>query len=142
MEEIRLCYIDGETLMAKRSEPTAFCIDSLLPQGVCVLGGDPKAGKSWLVLDWSVHIAKGEPVWGMKTKQGTVLYLCLEDSEDRLRQRLSLMTDEVPKSICFATASGTLADTLEEQITFFYEGASGYRADRDRYLSADPCQQW
>lgn len=29
------------------------------------------------------------------------------------------MTDEVPKSICFATASGTLADTLEEQINFF-----------------------
>ena len=62
MEEIRLCYIDGEALMAKRSEPTAFCIDSLLPQGLSVLGGDPKTGKSWLVLDWSVHIAKGEPV--------------------------------------------------------------------------------
>lgn len=81
MEEIRLCYIDGETLMAQRSEPTAFCIGSLLPQGLCILGGDPKTGKSWMVLDWSVHIAKGEPVWGMKTKQGTVPYLCLEDSE-------------------------------------------------------------
>ena len=119
MEEIRLCYIDGETLMAQRSEPTVFCIESLLPRGLCILGGDPKIGKSWLVLDWSVHIVKGEPVWGMKTKQGTVLYLCLEDNEDRLRQRLSLMTDEVPRNICFATETGTLADTLAEQIDFF-----------------------
>ena len=119
MEEIRLCYTDGETLMSKEHTPRPFCIKGLLPQGVCLLAGNPKSGKSWLVLDWSLCISKGIPVWGMETVQGTVLYLCLEDTEDRLRERLSLMTDEVPKSICFVTESGTLADTLEEQIHFF-----------------------
>lgn len=119
MEEIRLCYVDGETLMEQPQEPRRFCINTLLPQELCILGGSPKVGKSWLVLDWCLRVAKGESVWGMETVQGTTLYLCLEDSDDRIRLRLSLMTEEVTKNICFATASGTLADTLEEQINFF-----------------------
>ena len=119
MEDIRLGFFDGEELMARQHVPRRFCIEGLLPQGVCILGGYPKAGKSLLVMDWALHIAKGIPVWGMAVTQGTVLYMCLEDTEDRLRHRLSLMTDEVPKSICFATAVGTLSDTLEAQIDFF-----------------------
>ena len=119
MDEVQLYYVDGETLMTRASTPQRYCIKGFLPQGVCVLGGYPKSGKSWLVMDWSLRILKGIPVWGMEVKRGTVLYLCLEDTEDRLRQRLSLMTDEVPGNICFATAAGTLADTLEEQIHFF-----------------------
>ena len=36
--------------------------------------------RSWLALWLAVTVAKGEPVWGMGVKQGTTLYLCLEDS--------------------------------------------------------------
>ena len=119
MEEVMLGFSDGEELMARKHVPRKFCIEGLLPQGVCILGGYPKAGKSLLVMDWALHVAKGIPVWGMAVTQGTVLYMCLEDTEDRLRQRLSMMTDEVPKSICFATAVGPLSDTLERQIDYF-----------------------
>ena len=72
----KLTVIDGETLMDKRLAPTAFCVDTLLPQGITMLGGAPKIGKSWLVLDLCLHIAKGAPFWGLDTRQGTVLYLC------------------------------------------------------------------
>ena len=44
-----LAVIDGETLMDMRLVPTKFCVDTLLPQGICILGGAPKIGKSWLV---------------------------------------------------------------------------------------------
>ena len=54
----------------------------MLPHGVSILGGAPKIGKSWMVLDWCVRIAKGENVWNLTTEKGTVLYLCLEDSLD------------------------------------------------------------
>ena len=57
----KLQVIDGETLMDLRLEPTRFCVDTLLPQGVCMLSGAAKIGKSWMVLDWCIHIAKGEP---------------------------------------------------------------------------------
>lgn len=70
MEEIRLCYVDGETLMEQPQEPRRFCINTLLPQGLCILGGSPKVGKSWLVLDWCLRVAKGESVWGNGNRTG------------------------------------------------------------------------
>ena len=49
--------------------PTKFCVDTLLPQGLCILGGASKIGKSWWVLDLCVRIAKGEPMWELKTSR-------------------------------------------------------------------------
>mgnify|MGYP002510532941 CR=1 len=120
MKEIqKLDVIDGETLMEKRFSKTKFCIDTLLPQGVTVLGGAPKVGKSWLVLDMCVRVAKGENVFNLSATKGTVLYLCLEDTERRIQERLSYITDEVPENIFFATAANTLADGLCQQIEDF-----------------------
>ena len=115
----KLTVIDGETLMDTRLEPTKFCIDTLLPQGITILGGAPKIGKSWWVLDLCIRIAKGESVWEMPTKQGTTLYLCLEDTLRRVQERLSLITDEVPASAFFATSAHTLADGLCDEIRTF-----------------------
>lgn len=98
-----LTVIDGETLMDKRLPPTKFCVDTLLPQGLCILGGSPKVGKSWLVLDLCVHIAQGSPLWGLDVTKGEVLYLCLEDSERRIQERLNTVTDSVPEGMYFAT---------------------------------------
>ena len=114
-----LTVIDGETLMDMRLPPTKFCIDTLLPQGVTILGGAPKIGKSWLVLDLCIRIAKGEPLWDLPTHRGTTLYLCLEDPLRRVQERLNCITDEVPPNAFFATAAGTLTDGLCEQITSF-----------------------
>ena len=92
----KLAVIDGETLQDMRFQPGKFCIDTLLPQGVSMLGGAPKNGKSWMVLDWCVRIAKGEPVWNLPVKQGSTLYLCLEDPLRRVQDRLLQLTDEAP----------------------------------------------
>ena len=99
----KLTVIDGETLMDKRLPPTKFCVDTLLPQGLCILGGSPKVGKSWLVLDLCVHVAQGTPLWGLDVTRGDVLYLCLEDSERRIQERLNTITDNVPEGLYFAT---------------------------------------
>ena len=99
----KLTVIDGETLMDKRLPPTKFCVDTLLPQGLCILGGSPKVGKSWLVLDLCVHVAQGTPLWGLDVARGDVLYLCLEDSERRIQERLNTITDNVPDGMYFAT---------------------------------------
>ena len=115
----RLTVIDGETLMDTRLEPTKFCIDTLLPQGITILGGAPKIGKSWLVLDLCVRIAKGESAWGMPTAQGTTLYLCLEDTLRRVQERLNCITDDVPSNAFFATSAHTLAEGLCDEIRAF-----------------------
>ena len=84
-QEKRLQTIDGESLMNLPLQPLRFAVDSLLSQGLHVLAGSPKVGKSWLALWLSVAVAKGEPVWGIETQQGTTLYLCLEDSTLRMQ---------------------------------------------------------
>ena len=118
-DKTKLAVIDGETLMDMRLVPTKFCVDTLLPQGICILGGAPKIGKSWLVLDLCVRIAKGEPIWNLQTHKGTVLYLCLEDTLRRVQERLNCITDEVPKEVFFATTAHTLAEGLCDDVRSF-----------------------
>ena len=118
-KNLKLKVIDGETLMDMHFAPARFCVETLLPKGVAILGGASKIGKSWLVLDLCVRIAKGEDVWGMKTSGGTTLYLCLEDTLRRVQDRLNCITDEVPSNAYFANVASTLADGLCDQIRRF-----------------------
>ena len=115
----KLNVIDGETLMDARLPKRNFCVETLLPEGISMLGGAPKVGKSWMVLLLALQVAKGEPLWNLPTKQGKVLYLALEDSQSRLQDRLNRLTDEVPASLYFATTAGTIGDELCMQISKF-----------------------
>ena len=115
----KLAVIDGETLMDMRLEPVRYCIEGVLSQGVAMICGSPKIGKSWMMLDWTIRIAKGEDVWNFKTTKGTTLYLCLEDNWNRVQSRLFEITDDAPDNAYFAISSCSLADGLEKQITDF-----------------------
>lgn len=119
MTKNELAVIDGETLMDMWIAPTKFCIEQILPQGVAMISGAPKVGKSWLMLDWAIRIAKGEEVWDFKTNKGTTLYLCLEDNWHRVQSRLFDITDEAPSNAFFAISSCSIADGLLEQIEEF-----------------------
>ena len=117
--ENRLLTIDGETLMSQPLTPLNFVVDTLLSQGLHILAGSPKVGKSWLALWLAVTVAKGESVWGMGVKQGTTLYLCLEDSTLRIQNRLFEITEDAPANVHFSTNSGNLGKGLEEQLCAF-----------------------
>ena len=73
----KLRTVDGAALMSQPLRPPNFVVDTLLSQGLHILAGSPKVGKSWLALWLAVTVAKGEPVWNLASKQGTTLYLCL-----------------------------------------------------------------
>ena len=119
MKQEKLRTIDGATLMSLPLRPPNFVVDSLLSQGLHILAGSPKVGKSWLALWLAVTVAKGEPVWGMGVNQGTTLYLCLEDSQLRIQNRLFEITEDAPDNVHFCTESRILGDGLEEQLRQF-----------------------
>ena len=114
-----LITVDGRTLMDRPLEPPNFVVDTLISQGLHILAGSPKVGKSWLALWLAVTVAKGEPVWNMTTKQGTTLYLCLEDSVLRIQSRLFVITEDAPDSVHFCTECGLIGQGLEEQVEIF-----------------------
>jgi len=115
----KLYTMDGETLMNTPLRPIRFVVQQLLPQGLHILAGSPKIGKSWLALWLCLQVAKGDPVWEFPSERGTVLYLCLEDSFSRIQGWLLDITDDAPCNLHFATISQTIGDGLEKQIEDF-----------------------
>src|SRR5215213_6219563 len=77
-----------ELLDMELPEPK-FAVPGILAQGLGILGGKPKTGKSWKVLDLGLAVAYGGRALGsIKVEQGDVLYLALEDTARRLQDRL------------------------------------------------------
>lgn len=78
-------------LLDKYFENKPFIIDTLLDPGVYILAGAPKLGKSFLSLQIACHVSTGDELWDCKVRQGTVYYLALEDTDERLQRRLYRM---------------------------------------------------
>ena len=53
---MKLNTIDGAALMSQPLRPSNFVVDSLLAQGLHILAGSPKVGKSWLALWLAVTV--------------------------------------------------------------------------------------
>lgn len=120
--ENRVPAISAAQLMERPYDPPEYVVRGLLPQGLSIIGGAPKVGKSWLVLDLCLHVSTGEPFWGMPVTQGTAWYISLEYPWNRMRQRLGCITDEKPDNLFFTTEEdeiGTMADTLEKHMNNF-----------------------
>jgi RecA-family ATPase len=78
--------------MAKDFAPIRNLIAGYVIEGLTLLAGAPKVGKSWMALGWGVNVASGTPAFGtIAVEQGEVLYLALEDNERRLKKRLRKM---------------------------------------------------
>lgn len=128
------------------------------------MAGKPKEGKSWLALLWAMAVADGEHAMGsLKTSQGDVLYLALEDNLRRLKSRMKLLDPENVWSnrLHFCTEWPRLDQGGLEALDAWYEAVerprlvildvfarvrahkgnndSGYDAD---YAAAAPLQGW
>lgn len=96
--------------------PKLPIVDGLLYNGTYLFVGSPKIGKSFFMAQIGYHISKGLPLWGFSVRQGTVLYLALEDDYARLQKRLSQMFGmEGSENFYFATKSKSLNAGLEQQ---------------------------
>ena len=115
----KLDTIDADTLLRLPYEPLSFVVEDLLPQGLHLLAGAPKIGKSWLALWLCLQVAQGEPVWNFITQPCEVLYLCLEDSFQRIQSRLFDLTESAPPTLHFAVMSEQLHSGLLDQIEQF-----------------------
>lgn len=95
-------------------------IDGLLFPGTYLLVGAPKLGKSFLVAQIAYHVSTGTPLWNYPVRKGTVLYLALEDDNQRLQSQMYQMFDmAIADRLFFATRAKQLGKGLDEQLDRF-----------------------
>ena len=115
----KLETMTAEQLQSAPYSPEPFLVEELLPEGLHILAGAPKIGKSWLALWICLCVAQGQTLWNFTTTQGEVLYLSLEDSYRRIQSRLFDLTEDAPPTLHFAILADTLKHGLEQQLEQF-----------------------
>ena len=81
--------ITAKDLQTKTFAPVRIIVPGLIPEGVTIVAGKPKIGKSFLALDICMAVAGDRFTLGeIKPVQGDALYLALEDNERRLKKRI------------------------------------------------------
>jgi hypothetical protein len=80
---------DGAWLDAQTFAPLRYAVPGLIPEGLTLLIGPPKAGKSWIILDVLLAVAAGGRALGKLPvgPERRVLYLALEDGDRRMQDR-------------------------------------------------------
>ena len=95
-------------------------IDGLLYRGAYLFVGAPKLGKSFLMAQLAYHVSSGTPLWGFPVRQGTVLYLALEDDYRRLQERLYRMFGAAENdNLHFAVSASQIGKGLDDQLGRF-----------------------
>lgn len=86
----------AKELQGMEFPPIRWVVPDVLPEGLTILAGKPKLGKSWLALDAALAVANGGKVLGRECEPGPALYLALEDNQRRLQRRLNRIEPHGP----------------------------------------------
>jgi len=85
-------YWAADELLAHPFPPPRWAVEGLLAEGLNIVIGAPKVGKSWLALALGLGVGTGTLALGsIATEPGDVLYLALEDTPRRLQNRLGAL---------------------------------------------------
>lgn len=100
--------ISARDLLAMQFQPVNYVVPGYIADGLSLLAGAPKIGKSWLVMEIATAIASGGTcLGGIQCVRGDVLYLALEDNRRRVQSRLKIMLTsaegEFPDGLYFDT---------------------------------------
>lgn len=115
-ERKKLEFISSVTIMNTPMKKRRFIVDEMIYPGLHILSGDPKIGKSWMMMDMCLSVAKGEKFLGRRTEQGHVVYMALEDTFVSLQSRMYELTDEPSENLQYLLLSNSIGNGLEEDL--------------------------
>lgn len=94
-KRLRIDAISAAELEALDLPQVPAVVPGFIVEGVTLLAGAPKIGKSWQVLDLALAVASGGMAFGgIQCEAGDVLYAALEDNPRRLKRRLQKLRPE------------------------------------------------
>lgn len=135
-------------LLAMDFPELRWAVRGILAEGVNLLAGAPKTGKSWLGLNLALAITHGGKALGrIPADQGDVLLLSLEDSPRRLRERFTILGAQPSEQLTIATECEPLEQGGNLRIEHWlrqhpvarlvvidvFARVRGFSPDRDRY---------
>ena len=115
-ERNKLEFISSVEIMNTPMKKQHFIVDEIIYPGLHILSGDPKIGKSWMMMDMCLSIAKGEKFLGRKTETGHVVYMALEDTFSSLQSRMYELTDEPTDNLQYVLLGNSIGNGLEDDL--------------------------
>lgn len=117
-------HIEAPDLLGKYFTDPKFAVDRIIVEGLTILAGPPKLGKSWLMLQIALAVVGGSRGLGMfDTTPGEVLYYALEDTQRRLKSRLMKLRRSWPdmetKGLHFNTEAKQIGLGFEAELRAF-----------------------
>lgn len=90
----------ADELYEKDLRELEYPVADIFPEGLGIVAGAPKVGKSWLTFQAAIQIAAGSSLLGKSTdKSRPVLYYGLEDGERRFQKRMKFLLSELHPGI-------------------------------------------
>jgi len=132
-------FTDARTLQEQPTVPRRWLVQSLIANGLTILGGSPKSGKSYLAYALALAVATGGR-WCQhwEVESGKVVFVALEDDPDETHHRLEELAGEmrVPRGQLFCVHG-------EQAMPNFDAGALGWieatlQHHQPRLLIIDP----
>lgn len=115
----------GNALMVKTMPEISFLCSPWIPEGVMLLAGRPKLGKTSIARQWSASVTNGWSLWGKPCSRHAVLVLSLEEGEKLMRRKL-------------VAARYTPQELADVHLAFNWrQGILGV-GDLQQYLEAEP----
>ena len=121
--------LDMHDLRTTEIPPMINAVNPIMPEGLGLVCGRPKANKSWTCLSIAYAVQNGKKFLGHETTQGDVLYFALEDSKRRIKDReRKLGVDKwTPPQILLATDVPFLGYGFEESLINWIESKDNPR---------------
>ncbi len=120
----------ADQLMATEFPEPRWAVPGILSEGVNLLAGPPKVGKSWMSLGLAISVAAGgRALDTLDVEPGPVLYLALEDTPRRLKTRMGKLLggSPAPHNLTLATTCPTLPAGGDTAITSWLDTHPGAR---------------
>lgn len=101
-----IALLSTEYLLTTKFPDPHWAIKEVLPAGLAMIAGRPKAGKSWLSLQMARDVATGKRfLEHYQTTRSKTVYIALEDSERRLAGRMKLQQWTTTRNTKFMLSS-------------------------------------
>lgn len=118
----------AEDLMGATFPEPKWAVPGLIPEGVTLLAGAPKVGKSWLALGLAQAVASGGHALGrVPVDPGDCLYYALEDTPRRIQRRLAMVLEGAPVPGRLHFDFGWQPDTAVADLETWLEDHGGAR---------------